>query len=335
VLAPDYGVTDNSAKTPPPIALQPAARLATNLVSLLLESLTSAKLPRVSPSPVHASYSPSLQPKRQLLIALRKSLGAEMKSIFQPGLVLIAASLLTPAHAADLGVRTVASPAYNWSGFYVGLNAGGHWGTDNDPAFVSADNDFGSNIGLVADPAPSKLSPKGFAGGAHLGYNWQTSNIVYGIEADFDGLTGSAERNLITLQGFDVYQFKDHASDQWMSTVRARVGLSFDRLLIFGTGGVAFSHWQTSHSIAEVGESWGGATSDSFFRTGWVAGGGFEYAIDPHWIIRGEYLHADFGTHTSNFTAGAPAFPQIGTTFVHPEKLSENIARAGVSYKFN
>jgi outer membrane immunogenic protein len=250
------------------------------------------------------------------------------------------------AQAADLAVRPytkapapVIDPAYNWTGFYVGVNVGGHRSGDSDPAFDSFDNNFlPPAVAAFNGVLPHSLSPSGIAGGVQAGYNWQVSNFLLGVEADFDGLSGSRTRTfsgeLLPLGFGNTFQFSDTASDRWMSTVRARVGvLATDRFLIFATGGVAFASWNLSHSFI------GGpnlfvppaSTASETVRTGWTAGGGIEYALTRNWFVRGEYLYANFGTTTNVLNAPSPPFT---TQFTHPETLSENLARVAFSYKF-
>lgn len=250
----------------------------------------------------------------------------------------VAALIGTSAWAADMAVKAPLAPAsqlYNWSGFYVGINAGGHWSIDNDPAYISFNNNFiPGNVDLLNQLAPVDLKPSGFAGGVHVGYNWQMTNWVYGIEADIDGLSGNASRNLNTPIIVDTAQFTDSARDRWMSTVRARIGWAADRWLLFVTGGVAFSDWELDHTFTSNGGGPGepsGTTNGHFFRTGGTAGGGIEYALNQNLLVRAEYLWAGFGTVTQVVNGAVGPF---NTAFTHPQKLSENIARAGITYKF-
>jgi outer membrane immunogenic protein len=248
------------------------------------------------------------------------------------------------AFAADLPVKApvykaAVAEVYNWTGFYGGVNIGGHWSHDSDPAFISFnDNFFPPAVDTFNGLLPHSLSPSGVAGGVQVGYNWQISNFLLGVEADFDGLSGSRTRTLLgelSPLGFgNTFQFSDSASVRWMSTTRARAGvLATDRFLIFATGGVAFASWNLGHSfiagpnlfIPPV------STVSETVRTGWTAGGGVEYALNKNWLLRAEYLYANFGTTTNVLDAAAPPFD---TKFSHPETLSVNLARIAVSYKF-
>ncbi len=261
-----------------------------------------------------------------------------MKAVI--GAVAIAALVLTPALAADMAVKApslaAAPQPFDWSGFYVGVNAGGHWSIDNDPAFISFNNNaIPGNVVLLNQLAPVTLKPSGFAGGVHVGYNWQMTNWVYGVEADIDGLSNSASRNLNTPIIVDTAQFMDSAQDRWMSTVRMRFGWAADHWLFFVTGGVAFSDWELDHTYTINGGGPGqptGITNGHFLRTGGTAGGGIEYALNQNLLIRAEYLWAGFGTATQVVNAATGAF---NTAYTLPQRLSENIARAGITYKFD
>jgi outer membrane immunogenic protein len=233
------------------------------------------------------------------------------------------------------------SPAYDWSGFYVGANLGGQWANARNSAFTSFDNNFilPSAIAIFNGMLPSKLSPSGLVGGVHGGYNWQISSILFGVEADFDGLSGSKKRSVsgeLAPTGYgNTFQFEDRASARWMSTVRARAGvLATDRLLIFATGGVAFSSWQLSHSFIGGPNLFVPAATfvAETTRAGWVVGGGVEYALNSNWFVGAEYLHADFGKATSVLNAPS-TFPAYTTQFTYHAALSEDLARFRISYK--
>lgn len=245
------------------------------------------------------------------------------------------------AAAADMSMPVKApAPApvelpFSWTGFYIGVNAGGHWGNDNDPAYISYNNNFiPGNVTLLNQLAPATLRPSGFAGGGHAGYNWQTGTIVLGVEGDIVGLTGTANRNINTPIIVDTAQFNDSVRDQWMSTVRARLGLAADHWLFYVTGGVAFSEWSINHAFSSNGGGPGapnGSYSGNVFRVGGTVGGGIEYAATRNILLRAEYLWAGFGTSTSAVNGAVSTF---NTQFTHPDRLSENVARVGISYLF-
>jgi len=203
---------------------------------------------------------------------------------------------LASASAADLPRRTMPAKApvyvpppavYNWTGFYVGLNGGYGWGHSDLSAPLSASLD--TSGGLV---------------GGTLGYNYQMGQFVLGAEGDGDwsGISGST---ICAATTCDIH-------NNWLATVRGRVGYAFDRFLPYVTGGAAFGNIKTS--VAGVGDT-------DTTRTGWTAGGGLEVAISGPWTAKIEYLHVDLGDADT-------AVPGATTSF------HTDLVRAGVNYRF-
>ena len=123
-----------------------------------------------------------------------------------------------------------------WTGIYLGLNAGGAWGRSdtlftptglllNFPAFVADATVHGS----------PRQNPSGFTGGVQVGFNWQTGVWVLGAEADFQYLGLKAETTTPTfvIPPIDPYRFTTTTRTDWLATVRPRLGVAFDRLLVF------------------------------------------------------------------------------------------------------
>ena len=184
------------------------------------------------------------------------------------GLVALGATLgLAPASAADLAARTytkapaLAAPLYNWTGFYVGAMGG-----------------FGKE-----DTSDFALSG-GFGGGT-AGYNWQTGQFVFGIEADAAGADISSS---FAIPGLVSAEDKIRA----LGTVRGRVGIAYEQVLFYGTGGFAWADERLSATALGV------TISDTKTRTGWTAGAGAEVMFAPHWSVKAEYLYRSFGSET-------------------------------------
>ncbi len=188
----------------------------------------------------------------------------------------IAAMMMAPlaAHGADLPQPYKApayiAPAFSWSGFYVGANAGYMWG----------------NSKWSGGAGNFEIAPKGWLAGGTLGYNFQTGNWVWGIEGDIDyaNLKGTSD----VCSGCT---FKD----TWLGTARGRLGYAFDRWLPFVTGGGAFGNAYVATP--------GGSVSRT--KTGWTVGAGVEYAFLEHWSAKLEYLYVDLGSQTCDYTTCA------------------------------
>jgi outer membrane immunogenic protein len=124
--------------------------------------------------------------------------------------------------------------------------------------------------------------------------------------------------------------------------VRPRVGLVFDRLLIYATGGLAVTEVTLSNNINILTSGVGAGSfigSNSETRAGWTAGGGAEFAVGGNWRAKVEYLYADLGrvTTTSALTGFATPFPPAnGSAFtINASRLTANIVRVGLNYSFN
>jgi outer membrane immunogenic protein len=257
------------------------------------------------------------------------------------------------AQAADLPTRKEAPapvfvpPPFTWTGFYIGLNAGGIFTTGTRSATLFAPAVFPFPISTFF-PGGLGNGQSGFIGGGQAGYNWQTGAFVLGVETDFQGTTVSKSFNNVgtpfrgagvpaILTG-DFLSINGKASLDWLGTTRGRVGFVVtpdNRLMIYGTGGVAYGGGSSNFSVfdARNGAFWTGNPSSS--RVGWAAGAGVEYAFTNNWTIRGEYLYADLGS--SHFTsvgntAAATFFPGVYAS----GKINYNasIVRAAVNYKF-
>ena len=231
--------------------------------------------------------------------------------------ILAGAALLgttVSAQAADLAVKAPYYKApvalvYDWTGFYIGVNAGVGIGRDRTQHFIppSADSLY--------------LSPQGGLGGGQIGYNWQTSSLfgplVFGVEADIQG-AGLSDHYPSTFGGTIAYNQKL----DWFGTVRGRVGLATGPVLSYVTAGYAYGSVNTS--ITELGAP--AFSSGNRMQSGWTVGSGVEAALGGNWTGKIEYLYLDLGNKTDSFVAQAT--PQALNT-----EIRENIFRVGLNYR--
>src|SRR5262245_23920247 len=211
------------------------------------------------------------------------------------------------------------APLPTWTGFYLGLNAGG--GVANSevdfsitglPPFATIDN---SLTGAIA--------------GAQAGYNWQTGSFVLGAEADFQwsGLKGSLTTPCPPGFCGPPPLAATYAQElPWFGTARGRVGYATPTWLIYATGGFAYAQLETDAAATAGGLT--AAFSSKETRTGWTAGAGIEVAFAPQWSAKLEYLHLDFGDRSFNWVL--PPLPPITDT----ASVSMNVVRGGVNYRF-
>jgi outer membrane immunogenic protein len=216
--------------------------------------------------------------------------------------VLIAAAgalaFTSLAQAADLPYRKEApavydyAPTFTWTGLYGGLNVGVGFGS-----YVGGQAFFGK-------------SPAGGLYGFTGGYNYQQGRLIVGGEGDF--AMGHIADSAAPIGGVSTGVVRNFFS------LRARVGYALaDRTLIYGTGGYAGA--DVRGAVGAPGIS----LDQSHIANGWALGGGMEYAITPHFSVKGEYMYASMGNNTY---------------FTPPNAVSNgvnlNLVRAGVNYHF-
>ena len=260
-------------------------------------------------------------------------------------LSILAASAL-PALAADLPTRKEApapmvyAPLYSWTGFYVGANVGGIWGTGSTTV-----NSFVGGVPALSAYFPNSLGngPSGWLGGGQVGYNYQTGSFVLGAETDIDwtSLNRSGSYTSAALPaalGGGTITTSGSARMDWLGTLRLRAGFvatADNRLMIYGTGGLAYGGGSSWGSVVANGTnlSWYGSNSPT--KTGWTIGGGLEYAITNNITLRGEYLYYDLGSQTETAVpnaAAAAALPGVYATT--KTQFDGSIFRIGANYKF-
>jgi outer membrane immunogenic protein len=240
------------------------------------------------------------------------------KSLFA-GVSLGAIALASGVHAADLGAQPVykapaSAPAvWSWAGFYVGANVGVA-GARSSVADGNVGNCYFCGPGLDSNST-------GIIGGLEAGYNWQFNNLVVGIEGDISlsSINRSADASVVGSTG-DKFNTRLCA----LGTVRGRIGWAFDRILVYGTGGVAFASLKDEYVVPSFGGFTAAANSSV---TGWVAGGGFEYALMGPWTVKAEYLHVGLPHRTALETTSG-----FGYSFAFKDSL--DIGRVGINYKF-
>ncbi len=235
-------------------------------------------------------------------------------------MLAVAAAAIVPASAADIyrGEAGGFKDAYaaTWTGFYLGVNGGYGSSAGKGTATANAFDDDSRTTppGFVfSNPAPVSFDRSGGFAGGQIGYNWQQDDhLVFGIEADLQraGISGSAKTRSvadINLNGQPdvITNVTANSSLDWFGTVRGRVGYTFDRALIYATGGLAFGGaWRLDGS---VNDSVTNSTNFRGFQTtasaksddthvGFALGGGLEYALTSAWSLKAEYQYIDLGS---------------------------------------
>ncbi len=272
--------------------------------------------------------------------------------------LMAAAGAVALTGSAALAAPPQPVPLFSWTGLYLGGQIGYAWaddaanatsfvpgtpGTPGTPAVLVPNCDFppGSpqcilTPAVPATPgtpgtsalflsAPSGTKPQGVIGGAHVGYNLQINQWVIGLEGTVDGTS-------VSKTVFIPFGITSTNREQVQGSIRARAGVAFDRVLLYATGGAAFTGIKNTYSFGLAGPLFLNE-SISKTRAGWTVGGGLEYAVTNNWSVRAEYRYSDFGS-TTDYPFAALFAPMGGLLSVR-HHLTQNQVQVGFSYKFD
>jgi outer membrane immunogenic protein len=276
----------------------------------------------------------------------------EIKSfVAATAVAIVTACLAGSAFGAD---------APRWTGFYIGGNIGGGWGSRD--ADYAGNDPLAQNFLLPINQGipPASFKTSGALGGIQLGYNRQFSGKwLVGVETDFNwsGLKGSGSSSAVFIGNVFGPSTQTGALDEhvkWFGTVRVRLGyLPTNNLLTYITGGFAYGKVERSGSYTtdEVGNFYSGtlggvsincigpgvcfAGSSSEIAAGWALGGGFEYALSKNLSLKADYLYVNLDASALTESATNLAPGQTPSTFsVNFNRASFNVARLGLNYHF-
>ncbi len=215
---------------------------------------------------------------------------------------------------------TVTPPPANWTGFYLGLNAGSLLGRD------------ASSVSALGSTELFHLVPNGYEGGGQLGWNWQASSWVFGLEGDFQGAFSRDKDACVALcNGTSAIGIKQTLP--WFGTARGRLGYTLGSTLFYGTAGFAWGRTKTV--LNEFNVATLQSVSVTHSKGGWTAGAGIETPLKffglfgPNWTAKTEYLYVDLGRTTDTFTT-VPFGTQTFAT-----RTQEHVFRGGINYHFS
>jgi len=269
------------------------------------------------------------------------------------GLALVCSSAV---QAADMAVKAPpAAVPFNWAGSYVGVNVGGIWdvGQVRDATLALEPNFFTDTAGAFTGvpgilvvipgtvPLPVNYGRTGggsIIGGGQFGHNWQMGQYVYGLEADVDGMRTSETFTGAVAQTFTgvtpgsalsrSLTGNINVERDWQAALRARLGYTWDRWLVYGTGGVSVTSIQTLAAFTAVTTlsptltpvaglpNANGTTTNASSQTLWgfTIGAGVERALTNAIVLGAEYrfTHYDAGSLALGSSPAGPipvAFP--------------------------
>jgi outer membrane immunogenic protein len=253
----------------------------------------------------------------------RQALAAHSREIKMKNILLGAVAALalgsTTTWAADLPMKAVppAVAIYDWTGFYIGVSGGGSLGGSNhvDP----------NGVNLTADG----FNVKGGLAGGTVGFNWQVSSLVLGLEGDLSwvGEYGSHNDNNGAGGGiqsaFADPTVQSFTKETWLGTARVRAGYAVNNLLFYGTGGYAGAGVTAGMKSALTNAA---IFSSSGTRNGWTGGAGLEWGFAPNWSTKFEVLYMKFDN--KGFVTALGDGTRSAVT------LDDYVFRFGINYRF-
>jgi outer membrane immunogenic protein len=238
-----------------------------------------------------------------------------------------AALSIAPALAADLAPRsyTKAPPAYvtpipTWAGFYLGANGGADWSHN----CWRLNNVAGSPVVPTSEGCHNATS--GVVGG-QLGYRWQASNWVFGVEAQGDW-TDLKASNTSAVVG----SVNNNTKTDAIGLFTGQVGYAWGNVLWYAKGGAAVTHNKYTGTANAASPFATGSVLDSASETRWggTVGTGVEFGFAPGWSVAAEYDHLFMGSRDITFPATTTLLSRTDTI-----KQDVDMATVRVNYRFS
>jgi outer membrane immunogenic protein len=216
--------------------------------------------------------------------------------------------------AASARTAGVSNNSSNWSGPYVGVNVGYGWGSND----------------LLTVSGPITINPDGALVGGQLGYDWNIGQqFVVGLAGDVSWAGMSDSKNC-ALAGICFPPDSSVKFDlNWLSTVRARAGVTAGNFLVYGTAGAAVAGTRVKlNGVLSFHNGPGINFSANQINLGWVVGAGAEFKVTNSISVGAEYLYIDFGKndHPFYYFGDLDEYAQ--------SSLKANIIRTSVNYRF-
>lgn len=261
----------------------------------------------------------------------------------------LALATASSAFAADLPMKApppapVMAPVWNWNGFYIGINGGYSWGhSSRDLNFFNPLN----GVTLATGTGGGRDMNGGLFGG-QIGYNWQMSNWVFGLEADAQWTGQKGDTTVLCPVGgcFPAALVAPIGAGgsatlqdklDWFATFRGRLGFTVTpNVLLYATGGAAWAEVETNlglTALTATGIPFTAVASRKTDRFGWTVGGGLEAMFAANWSAKIEYLYMDLGSTSNSVVLPAATGVPLGASL--NTRLTDNIIRAGINYHFS
>ena len=205
-------------------------------------------------------------------------------------------------------------PAFSWTGFYIGAQGGYGWG-ETDESFLR-DPNRANFLG-----SQSYDINGGLAGGV-IGYNWAMAGFIIGIEGEGNWANIKGSSGVISTGVNDFYDTEIRG----LTTVKGRLGMGFDRTMLYVTGGGAWASVRSRYNPANSGNCFNTVCESRDTHSGWVVGAGGEWAFTPNVSFKIEYNYVSLDTSDLRYTSANLNRSEFDNDF--------SVIKAGVNFRF-
>jgi outer membrane immunogenic protein len=238
------------------------------------------------------------------------------------------------------------APAPSWTGWYFGINGGGVWGkTDPSVTDIGPDSFFAfANVPAVVANGSQSFRNSGGLAGAQIGYLVQTGPAIVGLEVGLDwmGLKGSTSNGptVYPVNAPTTFSWNLQGQSSFVATFLGRVGYDMGVWYPYVTAGAAVATLKYNATYTDTFYPSVSTVSLNQTKAGVALGGGVEWRIAQHWLLRGEYLYMKFDNVSGNGQIACT--PGVGlcaaggnsTTFAYNVSFAENVGRLALSYQW-
>jgi outer membrane immunogenic protein len=223
-----------------------------------------------------------------------------------------------PPPRAPVAYVPMVEPVFNWTGFYIGGNLGAAW---------SQGSAVDTTSGVVyGNPSSSTV----FLGGGQVGANYQFGGgFVLGVEGNFEWAANTANSTPTIADSGGLFQVS--SNDRWVTTLAARFGYAFDRVLFYGKAGGGWVG-NSSYTVSNFTTGASVAISNSNTNVGWLVGTGLEWAFARNWTAKIEYDYLGLDSTTATIPTTSPVLP--GAVFATSNRNLQ-MATVGINYLFH
>lgn len=260
---------------------------------------------------------------------------------------LVSAGILLASSQLFAGGMGPVNPAHNWTGLFIGGNAGGIWGPYSAPVWIETLLIGNTVIGPSIQEFNADVSS--FTGGGQIGYNYQSdNNWVIGAEFSFNGERLNAIHELTVAELSPTTNFvagdSYAATNNWHASVLARLGYAWNNFMLYGIGGVALANVNVSANFIANAAPFdptivfpAASGTDNEVMVGGTGGLGLAYAFSSNVNIAVEGRYTNYGSQKFNLAA-VPVFPVSGTVnsfYYHPSFAQLSLSAGEVLVKLN